>query len=821
MPQFPVSPYWQTNPSIPIYLDTGNDEQPPPPPPKEDTPEDFCSTCGTSSKDQPIHCISVSPAPPSYTSATQTPPPSSRNLTVPTLNIPTPEQFSRPQPPRPALQLDPEGRPHVRFRRTAFSPLSPPTRDHNSIDWDAKSPHGLGIAETPFRPDASPITPGTAEKGVEGETQTLPAATNIAQRIEQKLWRYTSSNNVVKRWLLEIISWIVSSVCMTGITVVLFIYKGEPIPKWPLGITLNAYISVLSKISSAGLLLPVSEALGQLKWSWFNKKRSRKMWDFEIFDNASRGPWGSLLLLVRTKGMTLAALGAAITIFALALDPFFQQVAQYPEQWREQPDNGTVQKAIGYSPYLMGKEYRLDSALKLQLSVGLDLTMTAIGRRYFFEEGIPPVAYGKGQRADFPVSCPNSNCTWPAYETVGVCNSCEDISDRLEFGCMNAALDWVEKPDRDPDTDETLYRNGTSCGWWLMADEPLLMTGYNADRGSNHSGETLLMRAQPLYDIFSRAPLPGYSPKLGYVRNPLAHVIIVSGGDATNVRLNGTAIATECLVSWCIKEMESRYSDDEGGYFERVNNTYLNRTQGPDPWQTIDIRDPDTGKLIATDYIYNENITIATPSNRYTIENFTHLMSLSVFDDAFPSTYTLRNDSTDEADAMLRYKQYIVTDPNLRNVTHNPFMFANVSDHMDNLSKALTDMIRSSDENTELETGTSFEKMTIVDVRWEWLALPLGLLALTFLFLAATIIRSSMEKDSVGVYKTSAIATLLFGLPDNMQKKIKSDNEKGTPRSNAKETKVKWVPKVGWRFSGNTLSPNSIGPRDSVSTQWR
>lgn len=124
---------------------------------------------------------------------------------------------------------------------------------------------------------------------------------------------------------------------MTGIVIVLFIYRGKRIPSWPLGLTLNAYISVLSKVATAALLVPVSEALGQFKWSWFNRDSSKKMWDFEIFDNASRGPWGSFLLLVRTKGRLLAALGAAVTFFALALDPFFQQVVEYPKHWCLQP----------------------------------------------------------------------------------------------------------------------------------------------------------------------------------------------------------------------------------------------------------------------------------------------------------------------------------------------------------------------------------------------------------------------------------------------------------------------------------------------------
>jgi hypothetical protein len=49
---------------------------------------------------------------------------------------------------------------------------------------------------------------------------------------------------------------------------------------------LLTYTNVLGKVASAALIVPTSEALGQLKWDWFSK--SRTMLDFEIFDKASR-----------------------------------------------------------------------------------------------------------------------------------------------------------------------------------------------------------------------------------------------------------------------------------------------------------------------------------------------------------------------------------------------------------------------------------------------------------------------------------------------------------------------------------------------------
>jgi hypothetical protein len=129
-------------------------------------------------------------------------------------------------------------------------------------------------------------------------TATTATSHNIAAKFEKKLWKLNYSNNVFARWLLEIISWTVSALCMGAIITILLVLQDKKLPKWPVNLAIN----MLSRTASGALILPVSEALGQLKWNWFQKNKSQKMWDFEIFDNASRGPWGSMLLLIRTKG---------------------------------------------------------------------------------------------------------------------------------------------------------------------------------------------------------------------------------------------------------------------------------------------------------------------------------------------------------------------------------------------------------------------------------------------------------------------------------------------------------------------------------------
>jgi hypothetical protein len=72
---------------------------------------------------------------------------------------------------------------------------------------------------------------------------------------------------------------------------------------------------------------------------------------FEIFDKASRGAWCSVMLLLRTKGKSLAAVGAGLTLLLLATDTIFQQVLDFPERWIEST-GASVATVIRYQPDL-------------------------------------------------------------------------------------------------------------------------------------------------------------------------------------------------------------------------------------------------------------------------------------------------------------------------------------------------------------------------------------------------------------------------------------------------------------------------------------
>lgn len=111
--------------------------------------------------------------------------------------------------------------------------------------------------------------------------------------------------------------------------IVLESHKNRALPEWPFEITINSLISIFATLGQMAMMNPVVECISQLKWLWFDRRRG-KLIDFQAFDNASRGPTGSLILIGKLRGLNLVILGAAITVCSTAFGAFAQQIVTYP-----------------------------------------------------------------------------------------------------------------------------------------------------------------------------------------------------------------------------------------------------------------------------------------------------------------------------------------------------------------------------------------------------------------------------------------------------------------------------------------------------------
>lgn len=215
---------------------------------------------------------------------------------------------------------------------------------------------------------------------------------DLTQRLERKLAACNASETLWKRWLFETLSLLVSMSCMTALIIIYVVIKNKPLAE--LG-DLLSFANILGKVASAALIVPTTEALGQLKWNWFHE--SNAMYDFEIFDKATRGPLGAAMLLYRTKGRSLAALGAMLILLLLAIDSFLQQVVELPERWYLTAERGMARRTIRYAPDIpavFSEGYPMIEA---------DGDLKNVLKKFFYGNGTQPVPYGNATKTDLPI----------------------------------------------------------------------------------------------------------------------------------------------------------------------------------------------------------------------------------------------------------------------------------------------------------------------------------------------------------------------------------------------------------------------------------
>lgn len=135
-------------------------------------------------------------------------------------------------------------------------------------------------------------------------------------------------------WWWEIGSAAVGVVCMGLIALILSKSDGMLLDAWPLQIKPNSLIAVLTTVGKAAMLVPVTACISQLKWRHFGGvKAAQPLRDLQLFDDASRGPWGALLLLINLRSqVVLGWMLALVTVIGLGVEPSAQQILDFPSR---------------------------------------------------------------------------------------------------------------------------------------------------------------------------------------------------------------------------------------------------------------------------------------------------------------------------------------------------------------------------------------------------------------------------------------------------------------------------------------------------------
>lgn len=103
---------------------------------------------------------------------------------------------------------------------------------------------------------------------------------------------------ILSEWRWEFVSWVFGTLCIAAMVGILVAFRDKPLDEWYSQIRITAVISALAQAAQSGLMMEVASCVGQLKWPWL--KKNRKTFDIQQFEDATRGPRGSLMLLAAT-----------------------------------------------------------------------------------------------------------------------------------------------------------------------------------------------------------------------------------------------------------------------------------------------------------------------------------------------------------------------------------------------------------------------------------------------------------------------------------------------------------------------------------------
>ncbi|EXF80285.1 hypothetical protein CFIO01_08522 [Colletotrichum fioriniae PJ7] len=312
--------------------------------------------------------------------------------------------------------------PEAEITASETSPNSP--QAICSINPDSFQHEDLSVLSTGIRRNPTSVTTCTSAQQTPGgpeESQQLMTAS--AERLDETKRASETLKPTWKVWALEISCIAISTLLLAVIIVVLLKYDSQVQPNWPLNATLNSFLALFTTLAKAAFMVPVCACISQSQWAWFNTNGvSRPLYDFEVIDQASRGAWGSLILLWRFRFRHFVVLGALLTAMSALTSPVTQLSITYSLKnvtvAREATESQATTLAVRD---LMYPRDSFESAIRF---AGYQTTFLDYEN---FEKPLPYAAIDTN--ATF---CSTGNCTFDRYHSLGICVEIANITPSLK-----------------------------------------------------------------------------------------------------------------------------------------------------------------------------------------------------------------------------------------------------------------------------------------------------------------------------------------------------------------------------------------------------
>ena len=556
-------------------------------------------------------------------------------------------------------------------------------------------------------------------------------------------------------WWLETSACIISVAALLALTAILWQYKNKPSPDWPNWLSLNTIVAIFATIVKTSILLVVAQGLGQLKWSWLAEGSAKPLQDLVKYDDASRGPIGSLRLLWRLRlSNVLSSLAALITVLAVVTDPFAQQILRYYDCSMPVP---------GISASLP-RTNLLYEAAGLHTDAGLESISPGVQSAVNAGISYPEL--------DPSVNCATGNCTWPTeYSTVGWCSYCEDISYQITITDMrNSTTGFRNVTTSLPGSVSTSSDLYLKPGSQQMAAAAPFNTSFGLDflLGASQFNTSNPATGNPWPDCNTTDAKETLWKCRGYgaARCSMKPCVKTFNASIEAGKLTETLLSTSTSTGWGYPS--------EGGFMQYMIDTEcintVERTMLLEGGYKIDPQQRWLGYNV-TFNIWNLTSntfpeSMAFRSCMYGIDGI-FVESLAYwFGPAFSGDVVGPWNAPEEPLGTFEGLQALQTIYNYGNVS-----FESVTQTFENISISLTNWMRQNGvaNYSVPAVGIATQDRTCVAIRWAWLTYPAALVALTLCFFVLMVLQTwpsptARGQNSPGIFKSNPLPLLYHGL---------------------------------------------------------
>ncbi|KAK8126838.1 uncharacterized protein PG998_002597 [Apiospora kogelbergensis] len=550
-------------------------------------------------------------------------------------------------------------------------------------------------------------------------------------------------------WNLEIFAAFVSFGCIAAIVSVLYRMQGQPLERWTFPTNLNSTIAAFVTVAKSTSMLIVASCLSQRKWLHFKEKPS-PLHDLDVFDEASRGPLGSLKLIWRLRSpINLAIFGALITILALTVDAFAQQIVKIEIQEQLSPENpgsfwmtniyngGAVVQNEASFPTQVERMFDLISFTLNSLLSNSSKTASTVD--VAMERAIFRGIFDTTSTMAFTCS---TNCTWENRDFISL---------GVQSDCVNVTSDTLDTKQYIEDPVETgSYPNVSS---WF-GSSVVMTTPSNLKVHYNYSDEryTLVeVVGKPLYYHSYKLP-GGMEPLQTNIEGPYSPRFALIG-----------ILRTINMAPISLRPVNA---EDEPKYAPTYQQLGTNVTEIFECSLKFVAHRYSGIKSVGRDLIVGKTDIIPLNTGEY------HGPDVFLQHETYFATFnTSGNESFHISLPDLGALDLLFTGPHFSGGTFNGYRAppasglgillkdANITATFEQVARSMTHQLHSEfNTGSQKQEGKRREQFIIVRVVWIWLSAPVLVHVVAVLFLLRTILHSS--KSGTELWKSSAVALL-------------------------------------------------------------